>query len=217
MGTAYAHLAAELLDVEHRIVDVGVDDGHDFFHKSLVVALHLGSGNLIVIVLHAREFAFELQAVVDDIVNHHIELVNVKRFADVSVGSAVPSGHTVGDVALGAQQDNGHMVGAGVGFELLEQCQTVHLWHHHIAHHEVGHIVENHFHGLGSVGCCRYTIDTREMVFDVFTQFGIVVHHEYAAVGRRVAHLAARGGRGCVAVGDVGAGDVFVVVVGLGV
>lgn len=100
MGTAEADLLTEFLDVEVGIVEVVVDFLHDFVDKSFVVSFQNGGVYIAVLLLDAGEFSFETQTVVDETVDKGEEFVDVEWFADVTVCTFVPSGHSVGHVVF---------------------------------------------------------------------------------------------------------------------
>ena len=57
------------------------------------------------------------RAGVNQIVAHGLELSNVEGFSDVAVGAFIPSGHAVGHIILGTEEDYGDMVGLDIAFE----------------------------------------------------------------------------------------------------
>ena len=137
MGTADACLLGQLLYVEVWIGEVGVDAFHDAFHQSIIVALHLYLVYLFLLSLCPGVLTTDASHVIYQVVDENVQLFHIERLGKEGIGSFLQTFQSVLDLALRGEQDDRNITDVGVCLDILEQCDAIHLRHHHVADDKV--------------------------------------------------------------------------------
>ena len=113
-----------------------------------------GFGYLLTGVLSAllAEFGLHALAVLDDIVDTQLEILQSEGFGQEVVGTCLEAFCLVLSELLGREQDDGQMVEVGIALDGARQFVTIHLGHHHVGDYQVDFLVLDNLHGLDTIG-----------------------------------------------------------------
>ena len=74
------------------------------------------------------------------------------------------------------------MIGVHVRLDARAERVTVHLGHHHVADHHIGHLCQNHGQCLLTVGECLHGIVALQFRAQIFGNLVVVFHHHHIQV-----------------------------------
>ena len=106
------------------------------------------------------------------------QLLKLERLGDVGICSCGISLGLVLFLVLGGEQDDRQLPETLVRLQLLGQFDTIHDWHHHVAHHEVEFLLHDDVFRLLSVLCRKHMIVLAQYLQHQGEQFLVVLHHQ---------------------------------------
>ena len=105
--------------------------------------------------------------------------VAVERFGHIAVGAVFVAGQTLLVESAGREHQHRYMRCGYLRFQMPQTLKAIHHGHHHIAHHQVGHIFQRHPQAVGSVCCRKHLIIGRECLTQQFQQVAVVFNHQH--------------------------------------
>ena len=186
LGTTDAHLVCQLVDIEVAVRQVFVDHLHDALHQQFVITLDLFLLDLVFLLLHTRELTLQTERLADQVIDHHVQLIHIKRFSQISVGALFQTFQSVSNIGLRGKHDHRDMMQIDVGLNHTQESEAVHLRHHHIAHHQVVLLVrlgtQQALHGLAGPGDSGDVVIRTQLLLHELADFLVIVDNQHAIV-----------------------------------
>ena len=181
VGARHAHFAGEDVDVELRVVQMLLDDAGGTVQDVLVYRVggkHLGVGLRLL-----AELLLQEDARVHQIVAARYQQVRVERLGDVVVRTGAQAFDVLLDGGACGEQHYRDVAGVEVALQLFAEFRARHLGHHHVAHHDVRHLLPHQFQSLFSVGRRQHPVEGAEDARQHLADGGVVFYDDHLDVG----------------------------------
>ena len=117
-------------------------------------------------------------AQLDEFAHPGLQMIHVEGLGYVGVGPYLDTLDALLDGGLGREHNDRNLTGLLVGLYLFAQLDTVHLGHHHIGNHTVGHLADNQLQPLQPVLGLDNAIVMTKNLFEVFAYVLVVLNHQ---------------------------------------
>ena len=180
--TTDSHLVGNHVHAKVGVVDILVDHVHHALQQLLVGRLHLHLFHLTLLTLVTGVLKAHHLASLSQVDDGAAQDLHVERLHQESIGTRLKTLQTIFVAVLGGEQHHGDMVGVHVCLDARAERVSIHLRHHHIADHHVGHLCQNHGQCLLTVAERFHGVVALQFGAQVFGNLVVILYHHHEQI-----------------------------------
>ena len=158
---------------------MGIHRTHHTLHQRVVITLHLDILYTFFLLDSSTELPAQAAHIVYEVVYLDMKLFHAERLGDIRVSPRFQPLKFVFHLRLRSQHDHRDLRNLRIILDPFQESETIHLRHHHIAHHQVVVLRQQHLQTLFAVGGMIKLIAAAKFVNDIVSYLLVIIYHKY--------------------------------------
>ena len=176
MNTAQSHLLGDIIYAQVGIFHICVDYLHDPLHQLVVGSQHVEVFHFLLLAFLSLHLVAHYVPCGNEILQCALQDIKVEWLDNISIGTCLKSLQLVLVTRLRCEQHYRYHVSANVMFQFGTQGVAVHKRHHHVAQHNVRHILQYAGKSFLSIVVCRYLERVFQFLGEILLYFHVILY-----------------------------------------